>query len=176
MEQNKSHPFDAASLGVIAEAGTPSPNAVIPEFFRPADFLTNALKEAGHPNPDAWAESLHPGAHTEEKVEHRIFHVNRALRLYMSEQKDRDNTMQARQLLSDGIDEDTWRAIVNRGVVPWLMNTLPVKKNAVANAVREVTQQGAWSGNGGSTPLTPHEPEPVAERDSSMDALESIQE
>lgn len=153
--------------------------------FMPAEFLTAALRTAGHADPEAWAVGLDTGAITEEKVEHRIFHVNRALRLYMSEQKHLENNMQARQLISDGIDEDTWRALINRGVIPWLMSTLPVKKGAIAAAAREVSRQAAAQSEviHHNEPVTAKEPDPAyfdvgqePAREGSMDALESIQE
>lgn len=113
--------------------------AVSQEAFMPAEFLTKLLREEGHADPEAWAVDLDPRCSDPSiKVQERIFFVNRALRLYMSEQEGR-NHMDARMLLADGLQVDEWSAIVVRGVVPWLMNKLPVSKTQLAEAAALVS-------------------------------------
>lgn len=123
------------------------------EFFNPAEFLTTELAKAGFETPDAWASALDPKAFDSElKDEERIFFVNRSLRLYMSEQENR-NHMEARMLLADGLSANEWKAIVVKGVVPWILNKLPVSKNQLqeaAAAVSEHTEQKVQANEPGS--------------------------
>lgn len=115
------------------------------EVFLPAQFLTNALAEAGHENPQAWQRDLDSRCNdTTLKPEERIFFVNRALRLYMSEQEGR-NHMEARMLLADGLTVEEWSAIVVRGVVPWLLNKLPLNKTQLAQAAAAVSSHAEQS-------------------------------
>ena len=115
------------------------------EAFMPAEFLTNALRQEGYENPEAWTANLDPRCTDPTiKPQERIFFVNRALRLYMSEQEGR-NHMEARMLLAEGLTVEEWSAIVTRGVVPWLLNKLPVNKAQLEQAAATVSAHSEHS-------------------------------
>lgn len=96
------------------------------EPFSPATYLTEQLIEQGMDaqTARAWMKGLDPRAETAENVKDRIFFVNRALRLYMSEQFNGSDgvsgTMNARLLVTDGIEEDAWKLLIKNGVASWL--------------------------------------------------------
>lgn len=94
--------------------------------FDPAVYLTNALMVAGHPDPAAWAKHIDPRAQTAEKETDRLFFTNRSLRLYLSEQEDREN-ISPRMLLAEGLNNVDWTALMDQGIVPWLMNQFDKK-------------------------------------------------
>lgn len=90
-------------------------------FFNPVEFLTNALRAADYVDPTGWRNNIDPRAEIAEDERERIFFANRALRLFLSEVEGREN-ISPRMLLADGIDSDKWIALMEQGVIPWLMN------------------------------------------------------
>lgn len=108
------------------EVPTETAAATTSEFFLPANYLINALTAAGHPNPTAWALHIDPRVETAEEEKDRIFFANRALRIYLSEQEAAD-TISVRMLLAEGIPAAKWCALVDKGIVPWLMGQFDEK-------------------------------------------------
>lgn len=107
------------------------------EFFNPVTYLINALQSAGHKEPNAWTLDLDPRAETVEDEKERIFFTNRAVRLYMAEQTEREN-ITARLLLADGIDKIKYCALVEQAIVPWLMGEFDEKGKRVEEATTNV--------------------------------------
>ena len=105
--------------------------------FNPVTYLIEALTKAGHPNPTAWTKDLDPRSQTAEKVEDRMFFVNRAIRLYISEHLDMEN-ITPRMILAEGIAVSKWIALMEQGVVKWLMG----KFNKKPEVVQEETRAG----------------------------------
>ena len=102
------------------------PTETAAPFFNPVAYLTEALTAAKHPEPLAWTKDCDPRAETALEEKERIFFANRALRLYLAEQTDREN-LSPRMLLADGIDGVKWAALMDQGVIPWLMNQFDAK-------------------------------------------------
>lgn len=99
--------------------------------FNPVSYLTNALNTAGLTEAAAaWVMNIDPRAETAEDEKERIFFANRALRLFLAEQPDRDN-ITPRMLLADGIDGVKWAALMEQGVIPWLKNEFDKKGKRV---------------------------------------------
>lgn len=122
----------------------PAPGTTAAETdFNPAQYVINALTAAGHPNPTAWALHVDPRVETAEKEVDRIFFANRALRLYISEQEVADN-ISPRMLLAEGIPAGKWCALVDKGLVPWLMGQFDSKGQRIdQQKVEEVlTEEG----------------------------------
>ncbi|BAW19032.1 hypothetical protein [Ralstonia phage RP12] len=115
-----------------ATAGSEEPEEEAKELFNPVVYLTNALTSAGYTNPTGWLKGIDPRAETAEDEKDRIFFANRALRLYLAEVPDREN-ISPRMLLADGITSVQWTALVDQGVVPWLMNQFDKKGKRVAS-------------------------------------------
>lgn len=104
-------------------------------FFNPVEFLTNALHQAGFTDADLWHKDIDPRAETAEDEKERIFFANRALRLFLAEVGgDRDN-ITPRMLLADGIDSVKWIALMEQGVIPWLLNQFDKKGKRVTPEV-----------------------------------------
>ena len=104
-------------------------------FFNPVEFLTNALHQAGFTDADLWHKDIDPRAETAEDEKERIFFANRALRLFLAEVGgDRDN-ITPRMLLADGIDGIKWIALMEQGVIPWLLNQFDKKGKRVTPEV-----------------------------------------
>lgn len=101
---------------------------LVPEGARLADVVTGFLKDAGHPEPAAWADGLHPDAAltTDRSVEQ--FLVNRQLRLVLGNAPE--STTNARYCLLEthaGTTED-WARSVKQGVIPCMVQqNLPVQ-------------------------------------------------
>ncbi|BAW19317.1 hypothetical protein [Ralstonia phage RP31] len=130
-EMNEAAPAESA------EAAAPVAEEAAAPTFNPVDYLTNALHNAGYPNPTAWYKGIDPRAETADNEKDRIFFANRALRLYLAEVPDREN-ISPRMLLADGITSIQWTALVDQGVVPWLMNQFDKKGRRVeAPAIKE---------------------------------------
>lgn len=99
--------------------------------FDPVGFLTNLLKQNGLIAASAaWKQNIDSRAYSAEKEEERIFFTNRALRLFLAEQTDREN-ITPRMLLADGIDGVKWSALIEQGIIPWLMNQFDKKGKRV---------------------------------------------
>lgn len=155
---------DAASEG---EA-----KATAADLFNPVDFVCEELQRAGSDKPTCWMAHLDPRSETEPDELARIFFVNRSLRLYMSEQEGRNHN-EARLLLADGISVSDWKSIVSKGVVPWILNKLPVNKKQLAAASAAVSEHRAVE----ATAVVEQEAQqPAAAEDASMNSLESVQE
>lgn len=101
-------------------------------LFNPVDFLTMALHQAGYPEPTAWYKGIDVRAETADSEKDRIFFANRALRLFLAEVENREN-ITPRMLLADGIDSPKWMALMEQGVIPWLMNQFDKKGKRVAS-------------------------------------------
>jgi hypothetical protein len=120
------------------EVPTETAAAATNNIFLPADYVVNALAAAGHPNPQAWALHIDPRVETAEEEKDRIFFANRALRLYISEQESPDN-ISPRMLLAEGIPSSKWCALIDKGIVPWLMGQFDKKGQRIDQAkVEEV--------------------------------------
>lgn len=104
----------------------PTNNEVSEDAFDPADYLISALQSAGHPDPAAWTKDMDPRARTAPEEKDRIFFANRAIRLYLAEHGEREN-ITPRLLLAEGIGKVKWAALMEQGVVPWLMNKFDAK-------------------------------------------------
>lgn len=98
--------------------------------FQPAAYLTTALARAGYHDPEGWLKDADPLVATHEEEKQRIFFANRALRLYLAEIAEREN-ISPRLLLADGIDATRWCALMDQGIVPWLMNEFDSKGKRV---------------------------------------------
>lgn len=98
--------------------------------FDPAVYLTEALTRAGHPAPAEWLKDVDPRVQTATEENDRLFFANRAIRLYMSEQDVNDN-ISPRLLLAEGIGSVNWCAVVDEGIVPWLMGEFNKKGKRV---------------------------------------------
>lgn len=101
-----------------------------PAEFLPLEFLTAALKSAGV--DEGFISKVefdtHPDAGRVEVPEaQRIFLVNRALRLAISEIEHED-TIQVRMLISDKVSAENWRQIIVKGVIPAIKGQLPMRK------------------------------------------------
>ncbi len=118
---------------------TPVETKEAPAIFNPVEFLTNALAQAGYPEPAAWTQDIDPLASTHEDEKARIFFANRALRLYLSEIEGRDN-ISPRLLLADGIDSTRWIALMEQGVIPWLMGAFNERGDRVAAGKMEIKE------------------------------------
>lgn len=90
-------------------------------LWNPVEWLTKALADAGYPNPSAWTLDIDPRAETDADEDTRIFFANRALILFLSEVKDREN-ISPRLLLADGVGRQRWEALMLKGLIPWLMH------------------------------------------------------
>ena len=99
--------------------------------FNPAVFLTEALISNGLIDAaKSWSIGIDPRAETAESEKDRIFFANRALRLFLAEIEGRDN-ITPRMLLADGIDSIKWMALIEQGVIPWLLNQFDSKGKRV---------------------------------------------
>ena len=154
------------------------------DLFDPVGFVCIELKRAGSETPEAWAKHIDPRAQTEPDELARIFFTNRALRLYMSEQAGR-NHMEARLLLADGISVADWKSIVSKGVVPWILNKLPVNKKQLTAASAAVSDHRVMEAVAVAEQQSAEEPEvssgdpaesAAPAEDGSMNSLDSIQE
>lgn len=118
--------------GVVFTEASPfeEPPAEAAAEFLPLDFVIAALKAANVDNAfTAKVErDCHPDAGRVEVPEaQRIFLVNRALRLAISE-TDHEDTIQVRLLISDQISAENWRNIIVKGVIPAIKGNLPLRK------------------------------------------------
>lgn len=95
-------------------------------FFNPVNYLTDALREAGYHDPEGWTKNIDVRAANAVEEKDRIFFANRALRLYLAEIEGREN-ISPRMLLADGIDSVKWKALMDQGVIPWLLNQFDAK-------------------------------------------------
>lgn len=147
------------------------------EVFNPVAYLDNALRANRLENSvDAWKRDLDPRAETAEDEKERIFFANRALRLFIAEIPNCDN-IAPRMLLADGIDGVKWSALIDRGVIPWMLGLFDEKtgkridKSAQAAESTEETvkQTPPWE----DLPEEPQKFEPTshveAERDEVVD-------
>lgn len=109
--------------------------------FDAPGFVCQELEKAGYENPTDWLRDADQRmSDLTLPVKERIFFVNRALRLHMSEQVDR-NHMEARMLIADGLELGDWVSIIVRGVVPWYMKALPARAmNKVAEDASNHTE------------------------------------
>lgn len=105
-------------------------------IFNPVEHLVNALTQSGYAEPRAWTKHLDPRAETAENEKDRIFFANRALRLYLAEVPEREN-ISPRMLLADGIDSAKWCALMEQGVIPWLMGAFNERGDRVQAAETE---------------------------------------
>lgn len=96
------------------------------QIFNPFLFLTDALIKAGYPDPVGWSAGIDSRVETADNEKDRIFFANRALRLYLAEVEGREN-ISPRMLLADGIDSVKWAALMEQGIIPWLMNQFDKK-------------------------------------------------
>lgn len=91
----------------------------LPENANLIDAVTDALREAGHPDPEAWKAGLHEDATITDDQKIQRFLVNRCLFKYMA--KMPHATLEARAaLLMDG-DQDDWHKALKTVVVPCIM-------------------------------------------------------
>lgn len=103
--------------------------------FNPAVFLTEALIAANLEDAAIkWSVGIDPRVETAESEKDRIFFANRALRLFLAEIEDREN-ITPRMLLADGIDSVKWCALMEQGVIPWLLNQFDKKGKRVTPEV-----------------------------------------
>lgn len=101
-------------------------------MFNPAVFLTEALIKAGLTEAAVqWCQNIDPRAETAESEKDRIFFANRALRLFLAEIEGRDN-ITPRMLIADGIDSVKWIALMEQGIIPWLLGQFDKKGKRVA--------------------------------------------
>lgn len=113
--------------------------------FNPAVFLTEALIAANLEDAAIkWSVGIDPRVETAESEKDRIFFANRALRLFLAEIEDREN-ITPRMLLADGIDSVKWCALMEQGVIPWLLNQFDKKGKRIAD--EEQTNAANSSGN-----------------------------
>lgn len=113
--------------------------------FNPAVFLTEALIAANLEDAAIkWSVGIDPRVETAESEKDRIFFANRALRLFLAEIEDREN-ITPRMLLADGIDSVKWCALMEQGVIPWLLNQFDKKGKRIAD--EEQTNATNSSGN-----------------------------
>jgi hypothetical protein len=94
--------------------------------FNPVTYMIEALTKAGHPNPTAWTLDIDPRAQNAEKVEDRIFFTNRALHLYVAEHVEREN-ITPRMIFAEGLPVPKWIALMEQGIVKWLMGKFDKK-------------------------------------------------
>lgn len=132
-------------------------------LFDPVDYLTGALRDAGHPNPTAWTLDIDPRAQTAPSDKDRIFFANRALCLYVSEHEGREN-ITPRLLLVDGIDKVKWAALMEQGIVPWLMNKFDAKGKIIKADTPTID---ATDLEGKEVTITANDGGPVANEDGS---------
>lgn len=102
-------------------------------IFNPVVFLTEALTAKGLTEAAAkWVQDIDPRAQSAESEKDRIFFANRALRLYLAEIEGRDNVT-PRMLLADGIDSVKWIALMEQGIIPWLLGQFDKKGKRVTS-------------------------------------------
>ena len=122
--------------------------------FNPAVFLTEALAGAGLKEAAlGWSVGIDPRVETAENEKDRIFFANRALRLFLAEIEDREN-ITPRMLLADGIDSVKWCALMEQGVIPWLLNQFDKKGKRIADE----EQTNAANSNGAEVPAEQWDP------------------
>ena len=125
--------------------------------FNPAVFLTQALIDAGLiDEATKWSIGIDPRAETAESEKDRIFFANRALRLFLAEVEGRDNVT-PRMLLADGIDAVKWMALMEQGVIPWLLNQFDKKGKRIAPE----EQKEEFAGNTGESDVASQINQPV---------------
>lgn len=110
-------PFEASAENAAAE-------------FLPLEFVVAAMESAKIDQAfiDKIKKDCHPDAgNTTIPEGQRIFLVNRALRLAISE-AELEDTIQVRMLISDQLSADNWRQIIVKGLIPAIKGTLPLKK------------------------------------------------
>lgn len=140
----------------------PTNNEVSEDAFDPADYLISALQSAGHPDPAAWTKDMDPRARTAPEEKDRIFFANRAIRLYLAEHGEREN-ITPRLLLAEGIGKVKWAALMEQGVVPWLMN----KFDAKGKIIKDTPDVDAADLEGKEVTITANDGGPVANEDGS---------
>lgn len=118
--------------GVVFTEASPfeEPPAEAAAEFLPLEFVIAALKSANvdHAFVAKVERDCHPDAGRVDVPEaQRIFLVNRALRLAISE-TDHEDTIQVRLLISDQISAENWRNIIAKGVIPAIKGNLPLRK------------------------------------------------
>lgn len=121
VEFTEASPFDTPAEG----------ETVVGEFL-PLDIVIAAFTAGGLDQAliEKVKADTHPDASDVKVLEgQRIFLVNRALRLAISEM-DFPDTIQLRMIISDQVSADNWRKIIANGLVPAIKGTLPVKKTA----------------------------------------------
>lgn len=133
-------------------AQQPEAAADVKQEFNPVEYLSQALLNAGHPEPTAWAKDIDPQAVTHEEENKRIFFTNRALHLYLAEQDVPDN-ITVRMTLADGVGATKWSAIIDKAIVPWIMGKFDDKGKLKEESVAEqpVVEEGATTTQNGTT-------------------------
>lgn len=102
----------------------------------PVTYLTEALRASGYAQPEAWTKDIDPAAKDlTVDIDHRLFLVNRALGLYLSETKDCGDNIIPRMFISERQTFENWCLIVNDGIVPWLNKKFAPKSTVVPNPV-----------------------------------------
>lgn len=96
---------------------------VIDAFLDPVQDVTNALANAGHPNPSAWEQDLRetcPEAFDKQASgTYRRVLVNRCLHLIIAEAGGQ-HAAAFRYLLVDQGTHDEWKTLINDNVAPHL--------------------------------------------------------
>lgn len=90
--------------------------------FDPAAYLTKAFKDAGFEDADAWTKDIDPRAlvlNNGLSDKHRIFFVNRALRLFIAEVDTKDNST-VRMVIVDAVTPEQWSSLIDQGFIPWI--------------------------------------------------------
>jgi hypothetical protein len=95
-------------------------------------MVTTALREAGHPDPQAWEARLPAGQYTTAPTwGHQIFLINRAWRLMIGEVQRQDATQDTTNvrycLVDNARSVEDWFAAFSQGVIPCAVkHTLPL--------------------------------------------------
>ena len=107
-------------------------------LFNPVTHLTATMEAAGLTDAAAkWTLGIDPRAQSAEGEKDRIFFANRSLRLFLAEIEDREN-ITPRMLLADGIDSPKWIALMEQGIIPWLLNQFDKKGKRVSPEAEQV--------------------------------------
>lgn len=162
--------LDEAASGTSDQAvfvGDPATHGQEPSgedapLWNPVEWLTKALADAGYPNPSAWTLDIDPRAETDADEDTRIFFANRALILFLSEVKDREN-ISPRLLLADGVGRQRWEALMLKGLIPWLMHKEAIEfapeSDPVELPVGDVDPQANMGADAPNEPAGVHVPD-----------------
>ncbi|MNU19596.1 hypothetical protein D3C71_78270 [compost metagenome] len=83
--------------------------------------ITDILRKAGHPRPEAWMQGLHPDTWTSNVPGIQRFHINRHWRVLIAEVESADS-IDVRYCLVDTGKISDWLRLFQTGVAKWVVS------------------------------------------------------